>query len=111
MTKKEDDFFVALPIHLTGIWLLVALMVLIEACDPKAKVVESTGKPIPELVAIDSFMWKQPDSAFAVLRQFAASLQADSIDVFNGHYCQLLLSELLYKNFFDQSNRYICLKV
>ena len=56
-------------------------------------------------------MWKQPDSAFAVLRQFAASLQADSIDVFNGHYCQLLLSELLYKNFFDQSNRYICLKV
>ena len=63
------------------------------------------GKPIPELAAIDSLMWKQPDSAFAVLRQFAASPNADSLDEFNGHYCQLLISELLYKNYKQQSNR------
>jgi hypothetical protein len=62
-------------------------------------------KPLPELAAIDSLMWRQPDSAFAVLKQFAASPQADSLDEFNGHYVQLLISELLYKNYFEQSNR------
>jgi tetratricopeptide (TPR) repeat protein len=76
------------------------------ACDPpKEKEVEPMEKPIPELAAIDSLMWKQPDSAFAVLRQFAASPNADSLDEFNGHYCQLLISELLYKNYYGQSNR------
>ena len=92
-------------IHLTGIWLWVALMALMVACDPKEKVVEPMEKPLPELAAIDSLMWRQPDSAFAVLRQFVASPQADSLDVFNGHYCQLLISELLYKNDYIQSNR------
>ena len=55
-------------------------------------------------------MWKQPDSAFARLREFAASSKADSLDVFNGHYCQLLISELLYKNYYEQSNRKELLK-
>lgn len=59
----------------------------------------------PELVAIDSLMWRQPDSALAVLQQFAASPKADSLDEYNGHYCQLLISELLYKNDYGQSNR------
>ena len=58
-----------------------------------------------ELEEIDSLMWKQPDSAFARLREFAASSKADSLDVFNGHCCQLLISELLYKNYYEQSNR------
>jgi tetratricopeptide (TPR) repeat protein len=62
-------------------------------------------KPLPELAAIDSLMWRQPDSAFAVLKQFAASPQTDSLDEFNGHYIQLLISELLYKNYYGQSNR------
>jgi len=57
------------------------------------------------LQAIDSLMWRQPDSAFAQLRQFVASPQADSLDEFNVHYCQLLISELLYKNYCGQSNR------
>ena len=92
-------------IHFTGIWLWVALMALMVACDPKEKVVEPMEKPLPELATIDSLMWRQPDSAFAVLRQFVASPQADSLDVFNGHYCQLLISELLYKNDYIQSNR------
>ena len=92
-------------IHLTGIWLLVALLALMVACDPKEKVVEPMEKPLPELATIDSLMWRQPDSAFAVLRQFVASPQADSLDEFNGHYCQLLISELLYKKDYEQSNR------
>ena len=60
---------------------------------------------LPELAAIDSLMWLQPDSALAVLQQFAASPKADSLDEYNGHYCQLLISELLYKNDYGQSNR------
>ena len=93
-------------IPLTGIWIAVVLLALMVACDPpKEKEVEPMEKPIPELAAIDSLMWRQPDSAFAVLRQFAASSEADSLDEFNGHYCQLLISELLYKNYYGQSNR------
>ena len=93
-------------IPLTGIWIAVVLMALIVACNPpEEKAVEPMEKPIPELAAIDSLMWRQPDSAFAVLRQFAASPKADSLDVFNGHYCQLLISELLYKKDYEQSNR------
>ncbi len=57
------------------------------------------------LAGIDSLMWRQPDSAFAVLKQFAASPQTDSLDEFNRHYIQLLISELLYKNYYGQSNR------
>ena len=93
-------------IPFTSIWIAVALMALIVACDPpKGKVVEPMEKSLPELAAIDSLMWRQPDSAFAVLKQFAASPQADSLDEFNGHYVQLLISELLYKNYYGQSNR------
>ena len=59
----------------------------------------------PDLAAIDSLMWRQPDSAFARLQQFAASPKAGCLDKYNGHYCQLLISELLYKNDYAQSNR------
>jgi tetratricopeptide (TPR) repeat protein len=100
------EFGMKKHIPLTGIWIAVVLLALMVACDPpKEKEVEPMEKPIPELAAIDSLMWKQPDSAFAVLRQFAASPNADSLDEFNGHYCQLLISELLYKNYYGQSNR------
>ena len=92
---------------LIGFLLLLALA----ACVKAPKVPEPaegptlTERAIPELAAIDSLMWQRPDSAFAQLRQFAASPQADSLDVFNGHYCQLLISELLYKNNYAQTNR------
>lgn len=100
------EFGMKKHIPLTGIWIAVALMALMVACDPpKEKKVEPMEKPLPELAAIDSLMWRQPDSAFAVLRQFAASSEADSLDEFNGHYIQLLISELLYKNYYGQSNR------
>lgn len=100
------EFGMKKHIPFTGIWIAVVLLALMVACDPpKEKEVEPMEKPLPELAAIDSLMWKQPDSAFAVLRQFAASSEADSLDEFNGHYCQLLISELLYKNYYGQSNR------
>ena len=57
------------------------------------------------LVLVDSLMWQQPDSAFALLIDFAVSPEADSLDGFDGHYFQLLASELLYKNYCEQSNR------
>ena len=83
------------------------------ACTSRAKDAEhgrSEEGPNPELSAIDSLMWRQPDSALAVLQQFAASPKADSLDEFNEHYCQLLISELLYKNYYDQTNREELLK-
>ena len=57
------------------------------------------------LVEIDSLMWQQPDSAFALLLQFVGSPEADGLDTYNGHYSQLLISELLYKNDCEQTNR------
>ncbi len=90
--------------------LMVTILVatLMAACN--STVVELEDRPCRELEEIDSLMWKQPDSAFARLREFAASSKADSLDVFNGHYCQLLISELLYKNDYGQSNREELLK-
>ena len=86
------------------LWVLMALA----ACNPSAEVAEhgrNEEGPNPELSAIDSLMWRQPDSALAVLQHFAGSPQADNLDKLNGHYCQLLISELLYKNDYGQSNR------
>jgi len=83
-------------------------MALMVACSPSVKVPEDTRSvegPSLELSAIDSLMWRQPDSALAQLQAFCNSPVADSLDEFNGHYCQLLISELLYKNYAAQSNR------
>ena len=86
----------------------ILVATLMAACN--STVVEMEDRPCRELEEIDSLVWKQPDSAFARLREFAASSKADSLDVFNGHYCQLLISELLYKNDYGQSNREELLK-
>ena len=84
------------------------MVLLLGACTSHSETRHGTSLPhvsSPELAAIDSLMWRQPDSALAVLQQFAASPKADSLDELNGHYCQLLVSELLYKNDYGQSNR------
>ncbi|MCR4848581.1 MAG: hypothetical protein K5920_07030 [Bacteroidales bacterium] len=60
--------------------------------------------------SIDSLIWTQPDSALAMLLEFASGPEADSLDEFNGHYCQMLVSELLYKNDYEQTNREDLLK-
>ena len=90
-----------------GIWIAVALMV---ACTPSAQIDEPAEGPSEELSAIDSLMWHQPDSALAQLQRFVVSPEADSLDEFNGHYCQVLIAELLYKNDYGQSNRKELLK-
>ena len=87
----------------------IVLMVVMVGCKPP------TTSPRPSTVGegvasrtlknIDSLMWRQPDSAFAMLQEFASSATSDSLDEFNGHHCQLLISELLYKNNYAQSNR------
>ena len=100
-------------IHLTGIGLLVVLMALVVACSPSVKVpepsvpelVEGVEGPSKELCAIDSLMWLRADSAFAMLQEFVVSPEAEKLDTFDGHYCQLLISELLYKNDCEQTNR------
>ena len=88
----------------------ILLLTLLSAChthdDGGNAVVETVCTPsLPPLSAIDSLMWRQPDSALMALQAFAATPEADSLDAFNGHYCQLLLSELLYKNYYAQTNR------
>ncbi len=85
------------------------------ACTSKVKAPESAVPelvegPSAELGAIDSLMWRQPDSALTVMLEFAGSAEVDSLDEFNGHYCQVLISELLYKNDWKQSNREELLK-
>jgi DNA-binding CsgD family transcriptional regulator len=55
-------------------------------------------------------MWEQADSALKVMMEFAGSEAADSLDEFEGHYCQMLIAELLFKNDYGQSNRKDLLK-
>ena len=62
------------------------------------------------LEGIDSLMWVQPDSALKVMLEFAGSEEADGMDAFEGHYCQVLVAELLFKNYYAQSNRTEVLK-
>ena len=75
-------------------WFFIGLLVLIFAACHRP--VETVHAPSPHLNVIDSVMWQQPDSAFSLLLAFAESPEAGSLDEFNGHYFQLLVSELLY---------------
>ena len=107
---------------------VVLMMVMVVGCTPPGPLSEGEGTspdspaaarhPLTEgeglaheaLEGIDSLMWVQPDSALAVMMEFAGSEAADSLDVFEGHYCQVLVAELLYKNYYKQSNRKDLLK-
>jgi hypothetical protein len=92
----------------------IVLMAVMVGCKPP------TTSPLPSppgegvasrtLEGIDSLMWRQPDSALTVMLEFAGSDEADSMDVFEGHYCQVLAAELLFKNDYKQSNRTELLK-
>jgi hypothetical protein len=83
---KHDGFI--------GLFLLLALLA---ACTSVPEPVET---PSPELLAIDSLMWQQPDSALLALMAY----EGDASE-YNDHYAQLLTSELLYKNDYGQTNR------
>lgn len=93
--------------HILNYFAVLTIMV---ACSQPTKVeapepCRSVAGPTQELAAIDTLLWQQPDSALAVIMEFAASPEADSLDAFEGHYCQVLVAELLYKNYYKQSNR------
>ena len=78
---------------------------------PELEVAEQSRSiegPSKKLVAVDSLMWRQPDSALALLLPWFDSCGDVSGNVsttFDLHYAHLLLSELLYKNYYEQTNR------
>ena len=106
------------------------------ACTEKTQVPEpavaehgrSVEGPSPELSAVDSLMWHQPDSALMrllpyfndtccrdVSRNVSENANNDTLEdvsgnvsttmTYNRHYAHLLLAELLYKNDYAQTNR------
>ena len=80
---------------------LVGLAMLVACSKPvKVEVPEPVEGPTKELATIDSLMWQRTDSALMVLMEY----EGDS-NVFNGHYAQLLTSELLFKNDYAQTSR------
>ena len=81
---------------------IVLLLALFSACNRPLKVVEPAETPSPELLTVDSLMWQQPDSALACL---VSCFDACTTTEYNRHYANLLLSELLYKNDYAQTNR------
>ena len=84
---------------------LVALAFLLSCGGGRERFAIPVGEAHQALSEIDSLMWRQPGNAFLRLQEFASSPLADSLDAFDQHYCQLLISELLYKNYYSQSNR------
>ena len=109
---------------------VVLMMVVLVGCTPPGPLSEGEGtSPRPAatlnpsnplskgegptheaLEGIDSLMWKEPDSALKVMLEFVGSEAADGLDAFEGHYCQVLIAELLFKNYYGQSNRAEILK-
>ncbi len=119
-------------VFIMGVLFVLALMV---ACnhlnDRSVETRRGTSLPTsasPELCAIDSLMWHQPDSALMrllpyfndtccrdVSRNVSENANNDTLEdvsgnvstttAYNRHYAHLLLAELLYKNDFAQTNR------
>jgi len=115
---------------------VIGFLFALVACTEKTQVPEpavaehgrSVEGPSPELCAIDSLMWHQPDSALMrllpyfndtccrdVSRNVSENANNDTLEdvsgnvsttmTYNRHYAHLLLAELLYKNDYAQTNR------
>ena len=90
-------------------------MAVMVGCTPPGPLSEGGRLPRPSpggegvasraLENIDSLMWWRADSALAVMMEFAGSPEAESLNEFEGHYCQVLVAELLFKNYYRQINR------
>ncbi len=107
------------------VWIGIVVFLVVAACNrPDNDLVETrraTSRidqvpepvegPSHELSAIDSLMWRQPDSALARLIPYFdtccrdAKFCVSTTTTINRHYANLLLSELLYKNDYPQTNR------
>ena len=119
------------------VYIGIVLLVLLVGCTPPGPLSEGEGTPPPvghplsegerlprpaatpsqrgttaheALEGIDSLMWWRADSALKVMLEFAGSEAADGLDAFEGHYCQVMVAELLFKNDYKQSNRTEVLK-
>ena len=88
-----------------GVWIGFVVAMLMTACSSFPSASGHLANTDPTLASIDSLLWTQPDSAFAQLQSFAENREVDGLDTFNRHYFHLLLSELLYKNDYAQTNR------
>ena len=82
------------------------------ACNRPIETRHGTSLPSaasPQLQAVDSLMWTRPDSALAVLLPWFDTSCRDGVHTvstaYDRHYANLLLSELLYKNDYGQTNR------
>jgi len=104
----DFDYFCKVKTSRLHIIILIWLSVFAASCGNRSG--GDTFNVSPELSTIDSLMWENPDSALAVMMEFAASPEADSLNKFEGHYCQVLIAELLFKNDYAQSNRTELLK-
>ena len=86
--------------------ILILVFALMVACTPKGdngKVETRHGTslqtmPSPALSAVDSLMWRQPDSALACLLPYFDTCCRDGVHTvstdYNRHYAHLLLAEL-----------------
>ena len=91
-------------LNVIGIFLLLQFFPY--CANQEAQKIEGRGSSAHAALAeIDSLMWWRADSAFALLQEFVISPEAEALDTYDGHYCQLLISELLYKNDCEQTNR------
>ena len=80
---------------------LLLLLALFSACHPTPPEPAEVGAN-RALLTVDSLMWQQPDSALACL---VSCFDAYTTTEYNRHYANLMLSELLYKNDYAQTNR------
>ncbi|MBR4561509.1 MAG: hypothetical protein IKO23_06305 [Bacteroidales bacterium] len=89
--------------------ILIMVFAFLAACNGNKQAPELVEGPSVELAAIDSLLWRQPDSALACLLPYFDTCCRDAArqvsTVYNRHYAHLLLAELLYKNDYAQTNR------
>ena len=110
MTSWIMIIFAAMKRHRLFIgWILLLALA---SCHAPVKTRQTTPQPpdiSPELVFIDSLMWYHPDSALMHLVYYfkpdGVSITISTKTEYSQHYAQLLLSELLFKNQFPQTNR------
>ena len=80
------------------------------ACNSNKQAPEFVEGPSVELSAIDSLLWRQPDSALTCLLPYFDTCKDTKFSIstataYDQHYANLLLAELLYKNDYAQTNR------
>ena len=91
-------------LNVIGIMLVLLLLPYCGRRDARQIEGQSSGAHAA-LAEIDSLMWRRADSAFVLLQEFVVSPEVEELDTFDGHYCQMLISELLYKSDCEQTNR------